>query len=429
MNRTINRWGSSAAILAAMLVGLAQAGQAQSNWLKKFKDPNKEAVTLKHQGYFYVNGRYFRDAEGVRMTGQMYVEYQIPEHVTHPYPLVLIHGGSQTAANWMGTLDGREGWRSFFTANGYIVYIVDQVGRGRSPAYNPLTPYSAEDNKPAPLVTYGMPFVKPSNVLTREQNWSIPEKYLLWPNAALHTQWPGFGRPGAGEPGDPAFDQFFASQIQSRLDGPGTDTQRDAQDAGAALLDQIGPAIVVTHSQSGTQGFLIADARPNLVKGLVTLEGGGYPYTFLPVGAPNWFVLGPVNSRWGLTSVPITYSPAVTDPSQLSFKEDAAPDPGKLVRCWLQNPAAPGGVRQLINLQKMAHLLVVAEASERANHNHCVSKYLTQAGVRNTWVNLGSIGIHGNSHMIMVEKNALETAAFVATWLQDNVEKKAKRND
>jgi len=56
-----------------------------------------------------------------------------------------------------------------------------------------------------------------------------------------------------------------------------------------------------------------------------------------------------------------------------------------------------------------------------------VSKYLTQAGVKNTWVNLGSVGIHGNSHMIMVEKNALETAAFVATWLQDNVERKGKK--
>jgi pimeloyl-ACP methyl ester carboxylesterase len=32
------------------------------------------------------------------------------------------------------------------------------------------------------------------------------------------------------------------------------------------LLDRIGPAIVVAHSQSGTFGFLIADKRPNLVK-------------------------------------------------------------------------------------------------------------------------------------------------------------------
>ena len=122
MNRSMFRWGAGAAISAAMLVGFAQSGLSQStNWLKKYKDPDKEAITLKHQGYFYVNGRYFNDVGdpntvgGTRMTGQMYVEYQIPKHVTHPYPLVLIHGGSQTAANWMGTLDGREGWRSFFT--------------------------------------------------------------------------------------------------------------------------------------------------------------------------------------------------------------------------------------------------------------------------------------------------------------------------
>jgi hypothetical protein len=52
-----------------------------------------------------------------------------------------------------------------------------------------------------------------------------------------------------------------------------------------------------------------------------------------------------------------------------------------------------------------------------------VSRYLTQAGVRNTWVNLGDVGIHGNGHMMMLEKNSLEIAAFLAGWLVDNVEK------
>jgi pimeloyl-ACP methyl ester carboxylesterase len=120
-----------------------------------------------------------------------------------------------------------------------------------------------------------------------------------------------------------------------------------------------------------------------------------------------------------VTSIPVTYSPAVTDPSQLSFVQEPAPDPGKLVRCWVQ--AAPA--RQLTNLQKMPHLLIAGEGANASNTNHCVSKYLTNAGVQNTWVNLKDVGIRGNGHMMMLEKNHLEIAAYMATWLQDNVEK------
>jgi pimeloyl-ACP methyl ester carboxylesterase len=417
MNRTSStiRWGASAAILAAMLAVLAGAGQAQTtNWLKKFKDPNKEPITLKRQGYFYVNGRYFTDVGdpntvgGMRMTGQMYVEVQVPKHVKHRYPVVMIHGGSQTAANWMGTLDGGEGWRSFFTANGYVVYLVDQVGRGRSPAYNPLPGYTPTD-----IVTYGEPFNRPANVLGRERTWSIPEQFMDWPQAALHTQWPTFGQPGAGRPGDEAFDQFFASQIQSRFDRTGREIQTDAQNAGAALLDKIGPAIVITHSQSGTMGFAIADARPNLVKALVTMEGGGRP-------------TAATGTTWPPASIPLTYSPAVTDPlTQLSYVEQAADPTGLLLTCWLQREPA----KQLPNLQRMPHLLLVSEAGSSQRTNHCVSKYLTQAGVQNDYVNLKDVGIRGNAHMIMVEKNALQSAAYVASWIEDKLERRGRGRD
>ncbi len=32
------------------------------------------------------------------------------------------------------------------------------------------------------------------------------------------------------------------------------------------------------------------------------------------------------------------------------------------------------------------------------------------------------VGIHGNAHMMMLEKNELDIAAYVASWLGDNVE-------
>jgi pimeloyl-ACP methyl ester carboxylesterase len=412
MRRDFRRWVAPVAV--AMLVPLAARAQETG-------DQGDKVVRIARQGFFFVNGQYFTDTGSVdlpgmpaasgpggdRMDNQMYVEYQVPANVRHPYPLVLIHGGSQTGVNFKGTPDGREGWGTYFVRKGYTVYIVDQVGRGRSPAVNPLPP--------APEV-YTTPFGRPSNTESRMRNWTKLEEFGLWPNAHLHTQWPG-----TGEPGDSAFDQFFASQIQSRLDPTGTATQAAAQQAGAALLDRIGPAIVVTHSQSGTFGFLMADARPDLVKGVVTIEGGGTPYTYPVIGPPAYFGNPVPSATWGLTSVPLTYSPEVTDPAQLSFVQEATPDPGKLIRCWLQ--AAPA--KELPNLQKMPHLLIVAEASSAANTNHCVSKYLTQAGVENTWVNLGDVGIHGNGHMMMWEKNNLEIAQFIGSWLKRHVEKSA----
>ena len=144
---------------------------------------------------------------------------------------------------------------------------------------------------------------------------------------------------------------------------------------------------------------------------------------YVAVGAPKWFEAAAVNggASWDMTTLQSTYDPHVTDPAQLTFvREEKAEGPD--VRCWLQSAPA----RQLPNLKGIPQLLIVAEASSAASTNRCVSRYLDQAGVKNTWIDLGTVGIHGNGHMMMLEKNELEIAAFFATWLQDNVEKGVK---
>ena len=52
-----------------------------------------------------------------------------------------------------------------------------------------------------------------------------------------------------GQKGDPIFDAFYATQVETVISK--RSNQQRNQDAGAALLDKIGPAIVLTHSQSG----------------------------------------------------------------------------------------------------------------------------------------------------------------------------------
>ena len=240
--------------------------------------------------------------------------------------------------------------------------------------------------------------------------------YNLWPQAHLHTQWPG-----SGLMGDLSFDQFYASDVPGMASA--VTQQSTMRAAGAALLDRIGPAIVLTHSQSGPYGWLIADARPTLVKGLLQVEPSGPPfYDVVQLGAPTWFADGNLSRPWGIAAIPLTYSPAVSDPAQLAFVQEATADNPDVVRCRLQTAPA----HQLPTLQGIPIVIIASQASYHASYDHCTSKYLTQAGVENTFVRLESVGITGNGHMMMLEKNNLDIAAFMAQWLRENVEGKAK---
>jgi hypothetical protein len=46
---------------------------------------------------------------------------------------------------------------------------------------------------------------------------------------------------------------------------------------------------------------------------------------------------------------------------------------------------------------------------------------LNQAGVHPTWTKLADIGIHGNGHMMMLEKNNMQIAEVMARWLSKAV--------
>jgi pimeloyl-ACP methyl ester carboxylesterase len=86
------------------------------------------------------------------------------------------------------------------------------------------------------------------------------------------------------------------------------------------------------------------------------------------------------------------------------------------VRCWLQ----PEPARQLPNLQQMPIVIVVSEASYHAPYDHCTSRYLRQAGVRHEFVRLADVGIRGNGHMMMLEKNNLAIAEWLERWASEH---------
>jgi pimeloyl-ACP methyl ester carboxylesterase len=341
------------------------------------------------QGYFFVGGSYIDTKAGPIMERQMYVEYRIPARTTQPYPIVMIHGAAQTGTNFTGTPDGRKGWADWFVEQGYPVYVVDQPARGRS-AYNDTI---------APVVRF--------SASQLEQRFTAAANFKLWPQAALHTQWPGEG-PGKGLRGDPVFDQFYASQVQYIALGPVNEAL--IRNAVAALLDKIGPAIVLTHSQSGSFGWVIADERPRLVKAIVAAEPSGPPLRNAV------FDTAPARP-WGITFTAMKYDPPVSDPKEIATVEQAAPDGPNLVRCMQQAEPA----RKLVGLQGIPVLVFAAESSYHAMYDHCTAKYLRQAGVKADFVRLEEAGIRGNGHMVMIEKNNLEIAALINRWLVANV--------
>jgi pimeloyl-ACP methyl ester carboxylesterase len=355
-------------------------------------------LVIAKSGYLFAGGKIDTSLPGSPMVGQLYAEFQIPQQLKHPYPIVMIHGGSQTGTNFTGTPDGREGWAQYFVRRGYAVYVVDQVARGRAGYWTD---------------SYGAVTAPP---LDRElQRFVAPERYKLWPQAHLHTQWPGEAKPG-----DPVFDQFYASQFPSLKNF--ARQQELNRDAGAALLDKIGPAILLTHSQSGAMGWPIADLRPHLVKAIVAVEPNGPPVHEVEFkGAPDWFSDAARTKISGLGDVPLTYDPPLKDAEALAFVRQDKPDRPDLVRCWSQAEPA----RTLPNLKNIPVLIISSEASYHAPYDHCTAAYLTQAGVANTFIRLADRGIRGNGHMMMLEKNSDAIAGVIDDWLETTLPAKA----
>ncbi|KAH7379820.1 Alpha/Beta hydrolase protein [Cadophora sp. MPI-SDFR-AT-0126] len=336
--------------------------------------------------YFYIGGQYVNTTTGHLFIDQTYVEKLTPAKPCQPYPLVFIHGQAQTGTNWLNKPDGKPGWASFFLKKGYEVYIVDQTERGRSP-WDP----AGETN----LSTY------PAEII--EQRFTAPEKFDLWPQAKLHTQWSGTGLMG-----DPIFDQYYASTVQFQSNT--VIQERNMQAAGLALLKKIGPAVLISHSQGGLMPWVIADIVPDLVKAIVAIEPTGPPFRDA--------VFSNSSTRpWGLTNIPLTYFPAPTDLAAPLQTQVVPSNSSGLVSCIIQ--ASPA--KQLANFKNIPVLVEYGEASYHAVYDHCTWQFLVQAGVPAEILRLTDVGLSGNGHLQFLEENSDEIAAVLEDWIKSKV--------
>lgn len=309
------------------------------------------------RGHFWIAGERVEGERGTVQRAPMFVEWEAPEEITRPYPLILVHGGGGQITDWTGTPDGRPGWSDLFVDAGYLVYRVDRPGHGRSWAHPDVL------GEPGPQFSYEMAM------------------------GLFDTPIPGHDQSTwSGGIGDPMLDQLIAGM--GFLPADLAESHRMDQDRIARLLDRTGPAIVVTHSAGGPSGWLAADARPDAVRAIVAIE---------PMGPP-FFEFAP-GSRldWGLTASPLRWEPAVTDPAVL---ETAAP-----------------GTYRLPALEGIPVVVVVGETSPFTEWEPQVVAFLRAAGSDAEFLNLGEAGVPGNGHAMMLEANSDASIGPILDWI------------
>ena len=65
-------------------------------------------------------------------------------------------------------------------------------------------------------------------------------------------------------------------------------------------------------------------------------------------------------------------------------------------------------------------MVLTTEASYHATYDWCTVRYLQQAGVSTDHVQLAELGIHGNAHMVFMEKNSDQVAGVVKSWIESH---------
>jgi pimeloyl-ACP methyl ester carboxylesterase len=381
-----------AALVAMVLCGSSiLRAQNRSSGAPPASIPTFSTEDVARTGFFYAGGKYVGPPGKEVMDGAEYVEVMVPKKIRHPYPIVIFHGAGQTGTDWLETPDGRPGWTYFFLKQGYTVYMVDYPARGRS-AY-------------VPDVDGNLTIRTAQNL---EQVFTDIGAQGNWPQAKKFTQWPGKGKMG-----DPIFDTFAKTQVQFLAGGKQAQLNLDAH---MALLDMIGsPVILLTHSQGGEFGWQIADARPKLVKAIITAEPAGPPIKGVDIAKIAYNQNA--NLSWGLTSLPLHYDPPVSDPSELQPVLEEKSEGPDVVPCYLQKEPA----HKLTNLKGIPVLDVSAEASYHRVFDSCIAKWLKQAGVETEYVKMEDVGLAGNEHEMMLDKNSDDIARFFLTWLDKHV--------
>jgi pimeloyl-ACP methyl ester carboxylesterase len=310
----------------------------------------KEPIALRDMGSFHVGGRLNAvtgqpireilftpggvpaklDPNGTYQVEQMYAQYFLVQNRKGKLPLMLWHGGGLTGVTYETKPDGNPGWLNYFLRHGWDTYISDAMERGRAGWTNTF--------KGEPVF---LPLGDP---------W---ERFRVGPIGSWsEDKGKRMTYPGVQFPTD-AYEQFMKQGV------PRWVTTDDAIVAAyIELVDRVCPCVVLVHSQSGSFGFKVAEARPDKVKALIAVE---------PSATGN-------KDKVAALKMPIV----------VIYGDNAKDHPR-----W-------GKIRQ--------NVVDYAGAIKTAGGNTEV-------------IDLPDIGIKGNTHMVMMDKNSDQVADVIQKWL------------
>jgi hypothetical protein len=261
----------------------------------------------------------------------MYVQYFLQQKPRGKLPLLLWHGGGLTGVTYETKPDGKPGWLNYFLRKGWDTYVSDAVERGRSGWTDKF--------KGDPVF---LPLGDP---------W---ERFRVGPIGSWNAD---KGKrttyPGAQFPID-SYEQFMKQGVPRWVT-----TDKEIVAAYIELVDKICPCIVMVHSQSGTFGYQVLQARPDKVKALVAIE-----------------------------------------------------------------PTLGGDVKKVESVKSTPILVIIGDNAKehprwKAIRQHSLNYQAAfkAAGGSLDLVDLPDIGIKGNSHMVMMDKNSDEVADLIQKWL------------
>ncbi|UQZ90629.1 hypothetical protein C4J81_16005 [Deltaproteobacteria bacterium Smac51] len=331
-------------------------------------------ITLKTMSSLFFGGTVTKKPDGDTFHGDHgYAQFYIPAQARE-YPLIMWHGMGQSGRSWESTPDGREGFQALLTRDDWPVYIVDQPRRGRA-GYT-----QARSDDPGAVPTTA----RESGVWNAFRNgeWVPPNPPAIYP--------------GVQFPQDAAsIDQFFRQQTPNTGEEPMTNEYRSLMgQTMAALLEQTGPAILITHSNSGQYGWFTTMAAPDLVKAVVAYEPGAFvfPEGERPADIPA--KAETVDIHMAPRMVPLEDFQKLTKaPILIVYGDNISTEPSEVfnVDVWRIASARAGQFAQAVN----------------------------RHGGNATVIRLPEIGLKGNTHAPFADLNNQEIAAHLQKWLSE----------
>jgi pimeloyl-ACP methyl ester carboxylesterase len=231
-------------------------------------------ISLSKMGGYFVGGRQIRvigrplrqvsyvpgipvnyDPNGTYVIEPAYVQYFVPSQPRFQTPLLLIHGGGLTGAQWEDTPDGRPGWLTRLLEARIAVHVIDNVERGRA-------------------------------------GWCAIEGE--WPDQPVvrsdeeSRQFFRFAFPGNQFPIE------FAHVLSAQNVPRWASTSVLQAAALVAAIERIGPVVLLGFSQGGGLAMQAAQKQRDLVRACILPEPNGIPGSFAPgvPGTPALMVLG-----------------------------------------------------------------------------------------------------------------------------------------